>query len=87
MKKIFWLGMGIAIGAIAVRKVTQARGALGPAGLNRAVGQLSDSIHNFADAVREGMSEREGDLRGALGLDAADPAGATGRRAAVGPSI
>ncbi len=78
MKKIFWLGVGIAIGAIAVRKLSQARGALGPAGLNRAVGALSDSIHNFADAVREGMNERENDLRGALGLEASEAASAAG---------
>jgi hypothetical protein len=82
MKKIFWLGIGIAVGAIAVRKISATRAALGPEGLNRAVGRLSDSIHNFADAVREGMNERESDLRVALGVDqSADAAlSRTGRR-------
>lgn len=81
MKKIFWLGIGIAVGAIAVRKISAAKSAIGPEGLNRAVGMLSDSIHNFADAVREGMNERETDLRVALGVEqAADAAaGRTGR--------
>jgi hypothetical protein len=69
MKKIFWLGIGIAVGALTVRKISATRAALGPEGLNRAVGRLSDSIHNFAEAVREGMDEREGDLRTALGVD------------------
>lgn len=81
MKKIFWLGIGIAVGAIAVRKVSRARATLGPEGVNRAVGRLSDSIHSFADAVREGMGERERDLRVALGVDAGVDANATaGRR-------
>ncbi len=68
MKKIFWLGIGIAVGALTVRKISATRAALGPEGLNRAVGRLSDSIHNFAEAVREGMDEREADLRVALGV-------------------
>jgi Family of unknown function (DUF6167) len=81
MKKIFWLGIGIAVGAMAVRKISATRSALGPEGLNRAVGRLSDSIHSFADAVREGMNEREGDLRAALGVDPAAelPSSGSGR--------
>lgn len=69
MKKIFWLGVGITIGVIAARKLTNAKGNLGPEGLNRAMGRVSDSIHDFADALKENMDQREGDLRGALGLD------------------
>jgi hypothetical protein len=75
MKKIFWLGVGITIGVVAARKLAAAKGALGPAGLNRAVGRVSDSIHDFADALRESMDERESDLRGALGLDPDRPIG------------
>ncbi|MHA7269245.1 hypothetical protein [Arthrobacter sp. HLT1-20] len=77
MKKIFWLGVGITIGVIAARKISAAQGALGPAGLNRAVGRVSDSIHDFADALRENMNERESDLRVALGVD---PASGSERR-------
>ncbi|WP_394937792.1 hypothetical protein [Psychromicrobium sp. YIM B11713] len=69
IKKIFWLGLGVTIGVIAVRKLGQAQQSLGPAGLNRAVGQLSDDVHNFIDTVRDGMNQREGELRSALGLD------------------
>jgi hypothetical protein len=76
MKKIFWLGVGITIGVIAARKISAAQGAFGPEGLNRAVGRVSDSIHDFADALRENMNERESDLRVALGVD---QAGTTGR--------
>lgn len=69
MKKIFWLGVGITIGVIAARKLAEAKGNLGPVGLNRAVGRISDSISEFADALKENMNQREGDLRGALGLE------------------
>jgi hypothetical protein len=75
MKKIFWLGVGITIGVIAAKKISDAKGALGPEGLNRAVGRVSDSIHDFADALRSNMDERENDLRSALGLDPDRPIG------------
>ncbi len=71
MKKIFWLGVGITIGVIAARKIAAAKGAIGPEGLNRAVGRVSDAVHDFADALRENMDERENDLRVALGIDQA----------------
>ncbi|CCQ45966.1 putative secreted protein [Pseudarthrobacter siccitolerans] len=67
------MGIGVAIGVIAFRKVTEAQAsmqsALGPQGLNRAVGRLTDGIYDFADAIRDGMRERETDLRAALGVD------------------
>jgi len=75
MKKIFWLGVGITIGVVAARKISAAKGALGPAGLNRAVGRMSDSVHDFADALRDSMDQRETDLRAALGLDPERPIG------------
>ncbi|WP_394253421.1 hypothetical protein [Arthrobacter pityocampae] len=70
IRRAFWLAAGITIGVVAVRKVTQAKANLGPEGLNRAVGQISDSIGDFADALRSAMSEREDDLRSALGVPA-----------------
>lgn len=72
MKRMIWMAAGVAIGVLAVRKVSQTREALGPAGLNRALAQVADSVANFADAVRDGMQERETDLRLALGIDSAD---------------
>lgn len=70
MKKIFWLGVGITIGVLVTRRIAAAKGAIGPEGLNRAVGAVTDSIHDFADALRDNMATRESDLRTALGLDA-----------------
>ncbi|MDV8148368.1 MULTISPECIES: DUF6167 family protein [Arthrobacter] len=72
MKRILWMGIGVAIGVIAFRKITEAQSTLGPEGLNRAVGRLADGIYDFADAVRDGMQERESDLRAALGIDTQD---------------
>jgi len=68
MKRIVWMGIGVAIGVIAYRKVTQAQANLGPEGLNRAVGRMADGLFDFADAVRTGMHQREDDLRAALGI-------------------
>lgn len=85
MNRIIWMGIGVAIGVIAFRKITEAQSNLGPEGLNRAVGRLADGLYDFADAVREGMQERETELRRALGvdgaMDAASDAGRTGRDA------
>ncbi|TDL40119.1 hypothetical protein E2R57_05830 [Arthrobacter nitrophenolicus] len=64
------MGIGVAIGVIAFRKVSEAQSSLGPEGLNRAVGRLADGVYEFADAVRDGMRERETDLRAALGVEA-----------------
>jgi hypothetical protein len=72
MKRIFWVGIGVAVGVLAVRKLSETKSALGPEGLNRTLGTLADSIQNFADAVRIGMNERETDLRAALGVDPAE---------------
>lgn len=68
------MGIGVAIGVIAFRKVSQAQSTLGPEGLNRAVGRLADGVYDFADAVRAGMHERETDLRSALGIESAEVA-------------
>ncbi|MBE0009840.1 hypothetical protein DXT87_08535 [Arthrobacter sp. AET 35A] len=68
------MGAGVAIGVIAVRKLSSVADSYGPAGLNRAMGEVSDSVASFADALRSGMQERESDLRAALGINPADVA-------------
>ncbi|MDR6987147.1 hypothetical protein J2Y66_001629 [Paenarthrobacter nitroguajacolicus] len=71
MKRIVWMGIGVAIGVIAFRKISEAQANIGPEGLNRAVGRMADGLFDFADAVRTGMHQREEDLRAALGIDEA----------------
>ena len=75
MNRIIWMGIGVAIGVIAFRKITEAQSNLGPEGLNRALGRLADGLYDFADAVREGMNERETELRSALGVESGIDAG------------
>lgn len=72
IKRVFWMSIGITIGVIAVRRISDAKESLGPAGLNRAVGTAADALHDFADAFRGAMNQREGELRSALGLDTTD---------------
>ena len=79
MNRIIWMGIGVAIGVIAFRKLTEAQSTLGPEGLNRAVGRLADGVYDFADAVRVGMRERETELRSALGIDTGVEDAATSR--------
>ena len=81
MNRIIWMGIGVAIGVIAFRKLTEAQSTLGPEGLNRAVGRLADGVYDFADAVRVGMRERETELRTALGVDGAADGAVAGRDA------
>lgn len=74
-KRLIWVGIGVTIGVLAVRKVSEAKENFGPEGLNRKVGSLADSIAGFADVLREGMTQREADLRIALGIDTDAKAG------------
>ncbi len=73
MKRLFWLAMGITIGALVVRKLSQMAQKLTPSGMaNGLAGGLSDladAIRDFASDVRAAMHEREAELREATGLD------------------
>ena len=70
MKRLFWLGVGIAVGAIVVRQVTRAAQAYTPSGLagtarNSAAG-LWESVQDFIADVRDGMAEREEEIQAAF---------------------
>jgi hypothetical protein len=73
MRRLFWLAMGITIGALLVRKLSRAAQKLTPGGvangLAAALTELADAIRGFAADVREAMAEREAQLREATGLD------------------
>ncbi|MCC3291313.1 MULTISPECIES: hypothetical protein [Arthrobacter] len=72
IKRVFWMSIGVAIGVIAVRRVSEAKTSLSQAGINRAVDSAAGAVQSFAEALREGMGQREGELRAALGLDNSD---------------
>jgi hypothetical protein len=67
MKRLFWLGVGVAVGAVVVRVVTKKARGFTPRGIAAAArdsGQnLVDSVRDFVDDVRDGMHERELELR------------------------
>ena len=70
MKRMLWLGIGLAIGALTVRVVTRKARALTPGGLadsaRRSAGGLVDSVRSFVADVREGMADREDQLHTAF---------------------
>jgi hypothetical protein len=79
MRRLFWLAMGITIGALIVRKMSRAVEKLTPSGVANgvagALSDLADAIRDFAGDVRDAMQEREAQLREATGLDGrAEPA-------------
>jgi hypothetical protein len=90
MRRLFWLVMGITIGVLVVRKLSQAAERLTPGSV---LGNLADGLRDLAEAigdfgadVRAAASEREIELRTGTGLDAPLPTrgqiGLPGQRAA-----
>jgi chromosome condensin MukBEF MukE localization factor len=73
MRRLFWLAMGITIGALIVRKLSNLAERLTPRGMATSLGQglaeLADALREFAADVREAMEEREAQLREATGMD------------------
>ncbi|MGY1603604.1 hypothetical protein [Geodermatophilus sp. SYSU D00815] len=77
MRRLFWLAMGITIGALVVRKLSAAAEKMTPAGI---LGSLADGLRELAEAigdfgadVRAAAAEREAELRAGTGLDAPLP--------------
>ena len=70
MARLFWVALGAAAGVYAVRRVTKAAEAYTPTGVAHGLSDFADGLRELADAVHEGMSEREEELRLALGIDA-----------------
>jgi hypothetical protein len=70
MKRLFWLGVGIAVGAVVVRQLSRTVHAYSPSGLaesarNSAAG-LWESVQDFVADVRDGMAEREEEIQAAF---------------------
>jgi hypothetical protein len=70
MKRVLWLGIGLAVGALVVRAVSKRAHALSPGGLAAAArdtaGGLVGSVRSFVEDVREGMAEREDQIHAAF---------------------
>jgi hypothetical protein len=70
MKRLFWLGVGLAAGALVARAITKRADAYTPRGLAAAARDsarnLVGTVQSFVDEVRDGMHERERELQDAL---------------------
>ncbi len=77
MRRLFWLVMGITIGAMVVRKVSRAAERLTPASMVSSFAEslrdLADAIVDFGADIRAAAGEREAELRAGTGLDAPLP--------------
>ena len=69
MKRIFWLALGVTVGALVVRKLSSAAGQLSPRGLSQSLRGLADAVADFADEVRQSAHVREIELVEGAGID------------------
>lgn len=72
-RRLFYVALGAAVGVFVVRKASSAAQRFTPAAVQEslvgALGGMGEAIRDFGEAVREGMAEREQELRTSLGLD------------------
>ena len=70
MRRLLWLGIGLAVGALVVRAVTKKVQAFTPEGMAASardgVAGLAANVRNFVDDVRDGMAEREAEIHSAF---------------------
>jgi hypothetical protein len=69
MKRLFWVLLGAILGIVAFRKATRKAEAFTPSGIASSVGNLAESVRDFADDIRDAMTRREHELREGTGLD------------------
>jgi hypothetical protein len=69
VKRLFWVALGATAGVLIVRKLSKAADAYTPEGVGRSLSSLAEAMRDMAQVVREGMAEREAELRVALGID------------------
>lgn len=74
MKRLLWLGVGLAIGGLVVRAATRKAQAYSPAGIaataRETADELAASARSFVADVRAGMAERERQIHEAIRLGA-----------------
>jgi hypothetical protein len=70
MKRVVWLGIGLAVGALVFRAVSRRARAYTPTGLaasaRDSASGLVEGVRNFIDDVRDGMAEREDEIHNAF---------------------
>ncbi len=62
MRRLFWLGIGVAVGVVVVRQIGKAAQAYSPSGLagtaRNSAASIVASVRDFVADVRDGMSQR-----------------------------
>ena len=70
MKRVLWLGVGLAVGALVFRALSKKAQAFTPTGLaasaRNSAGGLAESVRSFVDDVRDAMAEREEEIHAAF---------------------
>ena len=70
MKRMLWLGIGLAVGALVVRAAAKKAQAFTPqvvaGSVRESAGDLLDSVRSFVDDVRDAMAEREQEIHAAF---------------------
>jgi hypothetical protein len=69
VKRIFWLALGVTVGALVVRKLSSAAEQLSPRGLSQSLRGLTDAVADFVDEVRQSAYVREAELVEGAGID------------------
>jgi hypothetical protein len=69
--RLFYVVLGATAGVILVRRLTRAAESWTPEGVSS---RLGAALTGFIDDIRDGMAERETELRAALGIDDAPTA-------------
>jgi len=68
MRRLFWVGVAATVGVLVVRQVSGARPYL-PEGISQSLASFGNGLRGLAGSVRDGMEQREDELRFALGID------------------
>lgn len=70
LRRLFWLGIGVAVGVLVVRKLTQTTQKFTPSGLASTAGATARGVagkaRGFIADVRAGAAQREDELVAAL---------------------
>ena len=70
MKRVLWLGVGLAVGALVFRALSKKAQAFTPTGIaasaRNSAGGVVDSVRSFVEDVREAMAEREEQIHAAF---------------------
>jgi hypothetical protein len=70
IRRLFWMILGVALGAWAAFRLKRLMRALAPQALVHQATGVGHTVREFAGDVRAAMNAREDELREALGIDA-----------------